>query len=179
MKKILSLVLALAVLMCASAFAETVTIGESETHFITTELPEGYTFVPAEYGDFIGGLYKPADPAGTVYYTFLIAFSEEYAEVFGRASRLNDLTEEQLKKAIAELTQDFAEPEVKVAETGLGTKVLIVNEQGSESEYATILTIYHGYFIQIYIDEITGRQLTDEEILTGLDIMTGITLVEK
>ena len=179
MKKILSIVLSMMMLLTFVSVAEDTVIESTPECSITVDAPEGYTFVEAEYGEFIGGLFKPDDENCFLYYTLLIAYSDEYATVFGRDSILNDLTEEQLNAAIVELTADYAQPEVTIAETGFGTKVIIVNEQGSESEYVSILTVYHGYFIQMYIDEVAGNQITAEQIQTGLDIMTSLELIEK
>lgn len=178
MKKLISVVLAAMMMLCAAALAEDTVLESADTFRITVDAPEGYTFAEADYGDFIGGLFKPDDANEKPYYTLLIAYSEEYAARFGRESTLNDLSEDELNAAIADLTSDFADPQITVAVTGLGTKVIIANEQGSESEFATILTVYHGYFVQIYIDQLNGRELTEAEIQTGLDIMTSLTLIE-
>ena len=178
MKKILAFALAAVMLACGVALAEDTVLNTESSLKITVDVPEGYTFAETDYGDFIGGLFKPADENAQTYYTLLVAFSEEYAERFGRESRLNDLTQEELDAAIAELTSDFASPEITMATTGLDTIVIVVNEQGSESEYATILTVYHGYFVQVYIDQLDGRPITDEEIQIGLDIMTSLALIE-
>lgn len=179
MKKMLSIALSVLMLLSFVSVAEDTVIETTPEFSITVDAPEGYTFVEAEYGDFIGGLFKPDDENCFLYYTLLIAYSEEYAEVFGKESTLNDLNEEQMAAAIEELTADFALPEVTMAQTGLGTIVIIVDEQGSESEYVSILTVYHGYFVQLYIDETAGNQITKEQIQTALDIMTSLEVIEK
>lgn len=177
MKKILSVALAVIMLLCAAALADAVVVQRTDTYEITSMIPKGYSFTEADYADVIGGLFKPENP-NQPYYTLLVAYNEEYTELFGEESSLSDLSEEQLQAGIAELTREFADPEVKVTTTGLGTVVIVVNEQGSESEYATVLSVYHGYFAQIYIDQLNGRPITDEEIQVAVDIMTSLTATE-
>ena len=179
MRKILAFALAFVMLACGAALAENTALNADSEFGITVDVPEGYTFTETDYGDFIGGLFKPEDETTMPYYTLLVAFSEEYAERYGRESRLNDLTQEELDDLVSELTRDFASPEITMGVTGMDTIVIIVNEQGSESEYATILTVYHGYFVQVYIDQLDGRPITDEEIQTGLEIMTSLAMVEE
>lgn len=178
MKKTVSIVLILALLMGMAALAEPYVLHESDKFTVTAEAPENYDFILAGYGDFTGGLFAP-DDAAKPYYTLLIAYSEEYADTFGKDSTLNDLTPEQLIRATMELTSQYSKPEVTTATTDFGTLCIIVNEQGSESEYASILTIYHGYFIEVYIDMLNGEQLSEEDIQKGLDIMSSLELIEK
>lgn len=177
MKKILSVALAVVMLMCSAALADAIVVQRTDTYEITSVIPKGYSFIETDYADVIGGLFKPENP-DSPYYTLIVAYNDEYALLFGEESSLSDLTEEQLQAGIDELTRDFADPEVKVTTTGLGTVVIVVNEQGSESEYATVLSVYHGYFAQIYIDQLNGRPITDEEIQVAIDIMTSLTATE-
>lgn len=179
MKKILALVLSLALLLGMASLAETYVIDEGTTYCVTVEAPEGYSFTEVDYGDFIGGLFKSDDEDAPIYFTLLVAYSDEYADYFGKEAILNDLTEEQLEIAISELTSDFEAPEVTTGLTDFGTLCIIVNEQGCESEFASILTVYHGYFIQIYIDSPSGLEIGQELIDTGLGIMSSLELIEK
>ena len=178
MKKIVSIVLVLALVLGMAALADTCVLTESDRFAVTAEAPENYSFLLAGYGDFTGGLFVPDDGAKP-YYTLLIAYSEEYADTFGKDSTLNDLTPEQLVKATVELTAQYNKPAVSTAETAFGTLCIIVNEEGCESEYASILTIWHGYFIEVYVDMLNGEQLTQEDIQKGIDIMSSLTVTEK
>ena len=181
MKKIVSIVLALVLLLGMASLAESCILAESEKFSVTATAPENYNFILAGYGDFTGGLFAP-DPSqedNNIFYTLLIAYSDEYADVFGKESTLNDLDAEQMVRAVTELTSQYNKPEVTTARTSFGTLCLIVDEQGCESEYASILTIWHGYFIEVYIDDLSGRQLTQEDIQRGLDIMSSLTVTEK
>lgn len=179
MKKIVSIVLALVLLLGMASLAETCVLTESDKFSVTAAAPENYDFILAGYGDFTGGLFAPKEDGNSVYYTLLIAYSDEYADVFGKESTLNDLDAEQMVKAVTELTSQYNKPEVTTAKTSFGTLCLIVNEQDCESEYASILTIWHGYFIEVYIDVLDGTQMTQEDIQRGLDIMSSLQLIEK
>ena len=179
MKKIVSIVLALALVLGMASLAETYVLNRSENFVISAVSPENYDFVTAGYGDFTGGLFIPRDDNCQTYYTLLIAYSEEYANTFGKESTLNDLSSQQMVRAVMELTGQYNKPEVTTAMTSFGTLCLIANEQECESEYVSILTIWHGYFIEVYIDDLSGRQLTQEDIQRGLDIMSSLTVTEK
>lgn len=178
MKKIVSIVLALAMLMGMASVAETFVLNQSEKYTVSAEAPENYSFIMAGYGDFTGGLFVPEDSAKP-YYTLLIAYSEEYADTFGKESTLNDLDSEQMVRAVMELTSQYNKPEVTTAKTSFGTLCLIANEQECESEFASILTIWHGFFIEVYIDALSGEQLTQEDIQKGVDIMSSLTVAER
>ena len=53
-----------------------------------------------------------------------------------------------------------------------------IDEQGSESEYGFVLTIYHGYFVQITLTKANGVQLTAEEYQIAIDLMSSLQMVE-
>lgn len=171
MKKILALVLA-AVMLCGfAAMAEEVTVSPALKDI---DVPEGLNFQYFEYGESFGALMHNEEE--TLYYTLIIEYNPEFVDAYGEEATFNTMSEEDLEFAISELTFDYAQPRIAMAETGYGTKVIVVDDQGSESEYASLLTIYHGYFVGIYIDRLDGEQITDAQIQDALDIMTSINL---
>lgn len=181
MKKLLSMILVLVFALCAFATAETYTVDSSETYDVTLTAPEGYIFTKSEYlgDDCLAGLFEPADENVTVYYTLIVAYSDEYAALYGEDKTLNDLTEEEFAAAVQDLCADFYAPTTSVVTTSFGTKCIVVNEDGCESEFATILTVYHGYFIQVYIDSLDGVVIDDAIIQTAVDILSSMEIVNK
>ena len=195
MNKLIALILSLMVLLCcAAAVAEeaaepvvidTLIVTEADDEImeamhveagtainITVEAPADYVILP-EVGDpdtvhltFVG-------PEGSVTYYLNIA----YSDMFGNYT-LNELSEEEFAQAKEWLTEDFNDAMVEVTETGMGTKVIAVEEQNAEDDYGFLLTIYRGYFIQVDMFK-AGAELTREEFKTGLDILTSLAFVTE
>ena len=140
MKKIIAIILGLAMLLCAvSAMAEDkVTLGTVSINGafrLQSALPEGYkitplTVTPEQYVALISS-EDPAKPAMQL----SIAFDEQYADV----ERLNDMDDE----ALALLEQSFIDndPEVEITygETGYGTRVLVAKHDTEEVDFILFL----------------------------------------
>ena len=59
----------------------------------------------------------------------------------------------------------------------MGTKLITVIETGSESCYGSILTIYHGFFVQIHL--FSNVEITDADMQVAIDILTSMELSKR
>ena len=169
MKKILAIVLALVLVLTAFACAEE---NEDEQMFesyynVEFEVPAGYTF---EFDEDLGTVYVGKfipDDENAVQYLLIISYSEEF-----NGYTLNDYTEEEFAAAAEALTADYEAPIVGTAETGMGTKLIIVNDNGGEgSDTAIIVTLYKGYFLTTYIFP-SGEEVTEDELNLAIRFYT-------
>lgn len=171
MKKVLAIVLVL--MLAVVACAEGLDIFELNYNVDYT-IPEGYTVdVDAAIGNLMVAWFMPEDAAAPMY-GLVINYSEEFGDY-----TLTDLSEEEFAQAVEVLTADYAEPVVGTAETGMGTKLITVVETGSASSYATVLTIYHGYFVQINIEKPNDVDITEDDMQIAIDILTSMELSKK
>ena len=76
----------------------------------------------------------------------VIYFDEQYANV----EKLNDLSTEQIELIKAGFLEENSVTFTD-AETSLGTKLLIVRENGSDADFLDIFTIYRGHEIELQI----------------------------
>ena len=101
-----------------------------------------------------------------------------YSELFGDYT-LNDLTDDEFSQMQETLSTDYALPTVDMRTTEVGTKLILIDETGSDSDYASLLTIYHGFFIELSMDKLDGSQITDAEIDTGVAILSSLALIKE
>lgn len=181
MKKMLALVLALLMLGVGAAMAEETaeaqpqekTIALSGSFDITMELPAGYEMTK-EVSD--GMVYAEIFSEETdVSYTLCVAYSEELSE----QDDLTKMTQEQFEEFIAIIAADYAAPETRVYETSHGTRLLFIHETAAEeSGYGMLLTVYQNYVVSLYMLD-TVNPLSEEEIKTGVDMLSELWFVEK
>lgn len=191
MKKIISMLLALALLLgCGAALAE----AAEKTQMGTLEMKGAFTLkcaIPENYRLMVidetpEKLYAQLVPEDQKKPSVTIAFvyNDEYSEV----ERLNDLSEEQLKFIESTYT---AEDDVKIEyrETGLGTKLLVAIEQDSDKDddidFVSIHTLYKGFDIEFTMTpgkdpsaEDDDVDMTEEQIKMLIDFITGIDFVD-
>ena len=186
MKRILSIMLALALLLCG-----TVALAESESEVPKTTigtisingafslqglLPEGYTLTPYSVTrDQVIAIISSEDPEKPIM-TLSVAFDETYADV----ERMNDLTDEDF--AYLESTFYEMDPTVEISydETGLGTRLLIARQTEELQDYFDILSIYKGYFVEFVMTpnpKGETRDLTDEQLQMCIDFLTELDFV--
>lgn len=177
MKKLLSLVLALA-LMCGvmSAFAEDAgktIVSFDENLSIGFAFPDDYavTYDESESGIIIAvaGSEQEARP----FIRLVIAQEDEDEDL----PRLNDLSDEDKAEFIAALTEDMHAPECTIQETGFGTQVIVIRENETAQNYATLTTLYYGCIITMYMGYPDGRVVADEDIALGMQIFTDIDFI--
>lgn len=139
-------------------------------------IPEGYTVQPIRsLKDLMVAGLVSEDPEKP-YIQVSVAFDERYAQV----ERLNDLDEQNL--AILEKTFTDMDPTVSISfgDTGLGTRLMIAEQNDGDMDYLNILTIYKGYFVEFVMapsETATVRTLQEEwkeqaiEFLTEMDFV--------
>lgn len=175
MKKILSLILALCLMMtAASALAETMTtelmkLDNGVTIVLNHE--ENVKFYPAAVERPNIGYWMIEDGVHAAV-TLNIAPSEIDSEL-----SLGDLTEEQQLQYGAMVGEMFANPEIHLDTTPSGNKYLHICSN-EESDIDTILTIYKGYFVEmIQFSDDNFQQLTEEDKAFCLSLLHGIEFV--
>ncbi|MEG0742705.1 MAG: hypothetical protein RSC91_06290 [Clostridia bacterium] len=175
MKKILALVLSTMLLLSASfAMAQSVDVEQAtDTFNVTMVIPEGYTMQEERQSDTLCINVIPEDKAAPEY-RITIAYGEEYD---GRT--LSELTEEEQNALIGSVDDDFQNRKLSSYTTGGGTLVYVMDENDSESDYATAFTLYKGYFIQMYVATPTFATLSEANIQMAIDLLTGMQFVDK
>ena len=167
MKKYLAIILAACLLFMAStAVAESVNLVETSDAFdLSVILPEGAT-IEQEIINGETSLIRVlfADDSHPQY-TFVVSYSELHG-----GKLMSDLTDEEIEALFATVAEEMEKPSYEVRTLDDGIKVMIVNEE-SASDYAYIITIYEGYFIQGYIAHDDYLTLTDEEVNEAINVM--------
>ena len=177
MKKIVAVLLAV-LLLCGAAFAmteeaEKITVAYDDSLSLRLRCPEGYTMVDPLYVDgFLFLQFLPENEAD-VRFTVMVCADDEYDQY----PRLNDLSEEQLQEFIDGMVADWHNPKIEIRATGMGSKIVVADEQDAEMDYVQMQSIYHGYFISTYMTHLDGSQITEEEIQKVLDFHTDMDFV--
>ncbi len=142
---------------------------------LTCKLPADYKLQVVEMrGESIIASVLSDDTAKPQMY-LSIAYDELYADV----DRMNDLSEED----IAALKASFEEQDdvtFQDAETGLGTRLLIVREVGSDTDFVDFLSVYKGYFVEFVMTpnpDSAVQELTEEQIQTAIQFLTDVMFV--
>ena len=194
MKKIIALLVSLALLLGAACFAEeapdemadtlitedSVSVAVEGKFTVECTIPEGYAYTE-DYVDSItytGVLADPGDPTRPVL-TIVIAYDDSYD-----FNRLNDLDQGQLDAWIEYIRSSYAEiySEVKaqVLETGLGTKVVLFTAEQNGEYLTELLTVYYGCEIGAYVtclDEAGNMTaVTDEQISLIMQFLTDMKI---
>ena len=184
MKKIIAMILSLAMLLCAaSAMAEEpkgkVTIGTVSINGAFTlqcGLPEGYKPTPVSVtADQIVAVIKSEDPNAPT-----MGLSVAYDEMYSDVERLNDLTPEER----AQLEQTFIDEdpnvEITYGETGYGTLLLIARYESDGLDYVAFFSIYKGYTVHFVLTpskEAESRDLTEEQMRISIDFLTDLDFI--
>lgn len=175
MKKLIALVLSLMMIAClalpamAEEEAHKHTVAYDETMSVDMIIPDGYT---VEEENVMGALLLVLAPVeeNSNYFCTIIAHDEDRAEV----GRLNDLSDDEIKAIEDEFCTDLNNPEVSYAETGMGTKLIIINDNDVEGgDTALIVTLYKGYYITTYVFP-AGETVTEEELNTAIQFYTDL-----
>ena len=187
MKKILSVLLILALLLGAGAVAaesagktEMGSLSVAGAFTLKCAVPEGYTIdVLEQTSEKIAALLTNEDTTKPLV-TISIAYNDQYSDV----ERMNDLSEEQMK-VIESSFSEMDEVKFEYRETGLGTKLLVVTETKDDVSFVDIYTIYKGFETEfVMVPGITADKeeivpLTEEQISMLIDFITGIDFVEE
>ncbi len=139
---------------------------------ITCKLPEGYDIqVVNKNGTQIVASVLSEDMTRPQLY-LSIAMDDSYSEI----DRMNDMSEEDLL-VLEESYKVMNDVGITYGETGYGTKLMIVRETGSDTDFVDILAIYKGYFIEFNMSpnpKAADQTLTDEQIQMCIDFLTDL-----
>ena len=185
MKKILSMILSLVLLLgCAAAAGEETaakvelgTIDINGAFTLQCGVPEGYQASPILVTkDALIAALTNEDPQKP-----MMTLSVSYDETYGNVERLNDLDADAL--ALLEETFYIVDPTVEITygETGLGTTLLIARQSVETPHYLDFLSIYKGYFIEFVLTPSEGdedRELTEDEMKIAVDFLTDLDFIE-
>lgn len=185
MRKILALVLSLALLLgCAAALAEAaekeysgeLTIDERFT--IKWIAPDGYEMTDlfsGNPGTMICQLAPNEENAGKPVMYMSVAYNELYADV----DRINDLDADALA-AIEASFREEDEVEITYMETAYGTKLMVVQETEDGVDFVDFYTVYKGYEIEFILTqspEKPGEPITEEQIQTVIQFLSDVDFV--
>ena len=139
-------------------------------------LPEGYTMqVVNMMGSKIVASINPTNGMEPIMY-LSIAYNDEYADI----ERMNDMSEEEL--AILEKTfTDMNAVDISYGETAYGTKLLIARENGDDSDFVDIMTVYKGYSIEFVMSPnptAANQSLSNEQVQMCIDFLSNLDFVE-
>ena len=189
MKKIIALLLCLALLACGAAVAETAekqdlgtvgTVSVSNAFNIKCKLPEGYKVSFLESGnDSIIALVASEDATRPML-TLSVAFDDTYTQD-GKALRLNDLTAEDAELLKQSLLEDVSDGTIEEAETAYGTKVYIVKAFLGDLNYVSVFSIYKSYLVEAVVvagTEAESSTLTDEQIQMVINFFSDMDFEE-
>lgn len=101
----------------------------------------------------------------------LISPSERY-----EGKLMADLTEEEIQALSARVAEELQTPSYMVLTLEGGLKMMVVDEE-SAFDYAYVITLYGGYFIQAYIAHENYATLTQEEVTEAVTLMDSIRML--
>lgn len=180
MKKLLCILLTLAMCLSAASAQEALVLSENSPFFdLTFDLPEGYVLAHELSGETTTGQIVPADGADErVSYHFSISFSDLYTGV-----SLVDMSEAELEElfVILSVPDESGEDHTKYVLTRFedGQKAMIIyNDQAPYVCWA--LTLVDGYILQTYGMYPDSRPVTDADVRFGAELLDRmhITAVE-
>ena len=180
MKKTFSLLCAAVLLICAVSAAAgdlsgDVTVNIRDRFQLRGKLPEGYQFSIMSQSDLImEGAVTSDDPEKPVMY-LSVSFNESYADV----DRLNSLSEAELEQIRQGFSEEYS-VSFDMAETALGTKLLVVRETGSDRDFLDFYTIFLGHEIELTLyagDNAPDHAITDGQIGMCIDFLSALELI--
>ncbi len=173
-KKSCALLLALLMaLSMTSALAEKYQVQEEFQSFdVTLQLPEGAK-VETHNEPSLVGMDILFDDASKPAFDLHIAPSEEYD-----GKSLKELSEEERALLVEQVEMDFSMPQHEFFTTPLGNEILLTRETDPVAgEYATMQTIYHGFFFYLSCAYPDFHALTDADIALMHQITEGVDII--
>ncbi|MDD3336222.1 MAG: hypothetical protein PHI98_12015 [Eubacteriales bacterium] len=172
MKKLLMVLLCMALLFSgACAGAETVKLGENASSFdIQVVLPEGASLTYNEFENDYTNIGVIKDGVKEVIVT--IAPSEEYAGL-----SMNDLSDDEISLLAEQTASDFSQYTVKIDATPSGNQYVLITA-GEENNFATLFTVYRGYFVQLAQFDTDFSALSEADTAFMLEVLYGIEFVD-
>lgn len=183
MKKLTALLLTL-MLLCTTAYAETADVVEAGASVDINEIvnfdlsldavPEGYTYTSNKVDGVL--IYTlESDNNDVTAYMGSVAFSEEFD---GYTLKIDELSPEQLAQMEEMAGADFQNPTFSFTKTTHGTDLIVVDENGVETDYIDVFTIYEGYFINISMLNPNG-ELTQADIDRAVQFLSDMWIVKE
>ena len=176
MKSFFAILLAalLALTGCAALAEETV---QNEVYIDFNirmdKLPEGYAYQTEEGGGSIFAVfYNESDENAPIIYV-----SVAYSEELDGQTLDGQISEEELQTMESQLAADYNEPIVEIRETDYGTKLICIAENDAQTDYADMITIWHGYIITVGLQK--TEQLTDADMELATQIVSDLWIVQK
>lgn len=163
MKKLIALLLSLMLLVgiALPVMAEEAphrhTIAYDDTMSVEVVIPDNYAVEEINASGALLLVMTPLDESKN-YFCTLIAQDEDNADV----ERLNDLSDEAIQAIADDFCADLNNPAVSFAETGMGTKLIVIDDNDGDGDTVIILTLYKGYFLTTYVFP-AGETVTEEE----------------
>ena len=188
MKKIVALILALAMIICCAAMAETPaketlgTLNVNSAFQIKCQMPEGYKLAILSSDN--SNIYAAvtSEEEGKPQLTLSIAFSDIFTEEDGTALRLNDLPEEDIEAIRADFREQLSDATFQDAETALGTRLLIVKGRlDADSSVVIFYSVYKSYEVELVAtmgQDLDAQDLTEEQTQTIIDFLTNMDFDE-
>ncbi len=173
MKKCLLLMVTLCMLFTTvDALADLVKLTETSGRFdLELNLTEGAVLKQELVHDNLSLISITfADPKMPMY-KVTVAYGEEAGE-----KTMFDWTDEELEGLYSTIANGLENPTYEMLEQKDGRKVMIVNEE-SAYDYAYLLTVYQGYYIQVYVAHADYKTLTQEEIDAAAAMMDQIKIL--
>lgn len=173
MKRYAALILTVCLLLASGATcAETVKLLEISPAFdLEAELPEGVTVEQEILNEQMTRIQVVFPGAGHPDYTLLISPSELYDD-----QMMADLTEEEIEVLFTEVAKEMQSPSYEVMTVEDGLMMMVVNEEAG-SDYAYVITIYGGFFIQVYVAHEDYATLTQEEVAEAINLLDSIRVI--
>lgn len=176
MKKLLSVVLVLALLLSATCFAESANqkyrLEYNEELSFDVVYVDGYKTEAAAVNDTFIITMTPEENTTLPEVAIIIVPDEEYPGL-----KLNDLTDEEIAAYANALNEDFHNMKWEIKETALGTKVIVANENDAECDYAELVTLYDGYAFCVYIEHMDGNLIAESEIDNVMQFLSDMDLI--
>ena len=178
MKKILTVILCVALTACGIAAAETT---QKEDYIVVTvngafnirgNTPDGYSLAHKEDMESANlATFISVDPEKP-YFDLVISFLEEYAGV----DRLNDLTEVEMKELVDD--DPTLSSKIEIVETEYVTKVMILRSNNTLDDFVCFVTIYKGYEVALNLfPGESGEPLTEDQIAWALQFLSDLDFV--
>ena len=183
MKKMLSIILAAAMLLCCvPAFAESEIV---PAYKLITTIPDGYELENEQWiTPFIVTQALRPTAEGKPAILTVVSYNDAFSDITFNA----DMEEEEFNKQVAALVVDEEsgdELPYEIRETGLGTKVVVITYPGN---YLEFYSIWHGYEVSLfatnYDEENNASMPTKDQVdvimqfLTDMDFQSIIQTAE-
>ena len=187
MKKLIAIMICLAMTLGCAALAETAekeTLGKLSVNGafeIKCRMPEGYRLSILSSDSTNVVAVAAAETEGKPQLSLSIAFNDLFTAEDGTAYRMNDITEEGIEEIKASFLDQIGDATFEDAETALGTRLLIVRGHVDEDTQAVVFySVYQSYEIELVAtmgQNAGDLDLTEEQIRMIIDFLTDMDFV--